>query len=167
MPGPSGADAGVALHDGDVADVDADSVGHDLGDRGLQALAVAAAAHQRLDLSVDPDADDGGLARQAAHGNAGWLDVQPEADPEHPALLPRLRLLGPQLLVADHRHRLFERAGDRHLVVEHPARGRVWQVAVVDDVAPAQLERVETEPLRHDVDHLFAHDRLHQPRAAV
>ena len=72
---PAGARAerrrrGVALHDGDVVDVDAEAVGDDLGDRGLQALAVAAAAHQRLHLAVHADADDGGLARHVAHRHA-------------------------------------------------------------------------------------------------
>src|SRR6478609_3583150 len=49
---------------------------------------VVSAAHQRLNLAVDADADDRPLAGHVAHGDARWLDVQPEPDAEQPTLGP-------------------------------------------------------------------------------
>ena len=58
VPGPNGADAVSPWMTRDVVDVDAEVVGDHLGHRRLEALAVAAAAHQGLHLAVGADADD-------------------------------------------------------------------------------------------------------------
>ena len=82
VPGPDGVPQRVALDDRDDVDVHAELVRHHLGNGRLDALAVAGAAHERLHFTVDPDADDGRFAGQAAHGDAGRLYVQPEPDAE-------------------------------------------------------------------------------------
>src|SRR5437763_715410 len=104
-------------------------IGDYLGHGGLDALAVAAAAHGDLHLAVDRDLDGRGLGRQASHGDPGRLDVEAEPEPEQPPLVERLGLELAEAVVVDHVSCLLERLGDRDGVVDQTRRGGVREIA--------------------------------------
>ena len=93
----------------------------------------------------------GGLReRDVAHVRDRRLDDAGEADPDPASLGARLRLLDPPLVVAGELERVVE-AGLVVARVVEPARGRaVGELVGADQVPPAQLGRVEAEPLRGD-----------------
>jgi hypothetical protein len=125
-------------------------------------------AAQHLDGTRRIDADRRGLGDADAEATGGGLDVHRDPDAEEAALLARRRLVATEGVVVEDRHGLFERFGRRD-VVERRTRARgVRKVGMLDDVASAQVERVDPHPSRRDVDHDLARGgRLHHPGPAV
>ena len=87
-----------------------------------------------------------------------------------PSSLPRERLLllGAEGVVVNGLDRLLERLLGRHAVDVLAARRRVGELAAVDHIAAAQLERVHSDLARHHVDELLAVvSIIHGPRYAA
>ncbi len=78
---------------------------------------------------------------------------QGHPDPEEAPGRPRRRLLAPQLGVARELHGSVQDRRVVAAVVETARRRPVRHLAGLDQVAPAQLDRVEGEPLREEVHH--------------
>ena len=71
-------------------------VGHHLGDGGLEAVAVATAAHEDLNLAGHVDAHGGLLGSPGAETTADGSTNKLSPRPEQTALAARRRLLGPE-----------------------------------------------------------------------
>ena len=151
--------AGVAMLDRDVLERDAQLVGHDLRERGLVALAMAVAAGEDGDLAGGMHAHLAGLeqagARAQGAGDARWrdaagLDVGRVAEAALQALGRAGRLArfeaGDVGELDRARHRRLVVAG----VVGQADRRRVGEG--LDEVAPAQLGRVDAQLARRGLD---------------
>ncbi len=136
----------------DVGDGYAQLLGHDLGERGLVALALAlhAELEDRLARRVHAQlgrvdhlqsGDVVGLGRTGPHG----LGEMSDADPDEPAFFAGRQLLGSQLLVADLVERLAQ--GGRVVTrVVHESGGRlVGELLGLDEVPEAHLGRVDAQ----------------------
>ena len=156
----------VALVEPDVVDIHAELVGDHLDDGRLQALPMAARAHQHVDLAARLDAQGGGLGGKDSEAELRF-DVDRQADPEVTAFGTGVGLLPAETGVVDQLRGLLEGLGRADRLVDQAGGGRERQLGALDDVAPPDLERVDTQPFGRDVHHLFAGDRLHHPRAAV
>src|SRR2546421_13108416 len=66
--GTEGCDGSIALDDADVGEVHAELVGHDLGDRRLEALAVARRGRDHVDAAVQTDTNDSRGGREPTEG---------------------------------------------------------------------------------------------------
>ena len=158
---------GVALMHAHVGDVDAELVGHDLGDGRLEALAVAGRRGGDLDAAAQPDPNGGRVGREPAGRDRRWFGEEAHAETDEAAVGVPRGLAGPEVAVPDQLCCLLERGGGRQLVEHEPGRHRVGKVALAEDVAAAHFERVDAEGVRHVVDHQLTSDRLDHPRAAV
>ena len=146
---------GVALLHRDVAGGDAELVGDDLRERRLVALSLrldaeledrlAGRVHAQLSgvEHLDPG-DVEVLVVAGAHdfGEAG------DADADQPTLLARLRLLLAQVLVADGVERLAQCGRIVTGVVDEAGCGGVGELLGLDEVAHAQVSRVDAELVR-------------------
>ena len=153
---------------GDVFGAHAELVGHQLGDGGLQTLAVRAGAHEHVDVAVDLHPQHGRFGAERPHAHRRGLDVQSDAQTQVAALLSGLGLLGPEVVVADHLGGLLQGLvwGDRGFI-RQPGGRLVGQVFGLEHVAAAQLEGVYADLAGHPVDHLFSGHALHLPRTPV
>ena len=156
----------VALDEVHVLDVDAHLVGHDLGHGRLDALPVAAGAHVHVDLAAGLDPDRGRRrSRRAAPGCGSMYRDSPM-----PSRRPSARacfLVLAELLVADQLGRLLQALLRADALVHHRHRVGVGQLGPGDHVTAAELQRVDAQLVRDDVDHLLPAGGLHHPRAPV
>ncbi len=122
-----------------------------------------------LDLAGLPEPGLGSERADDLGGrDAAGLDVGREADAHQPALRAGRGLVGPELLVVEHRQQLVEGAavvaavvGERHLRL-------VAVVELGDEVLPADLDRVHLERGRRRVHHALEQVAgLGAPRPAV
>ena len=160
----------VARHDVDVVQAHAELRRADLGEGGLVALALRGHPDGHEDLAARVDAH----LRALVGPDAGALDVAGDAEPDPPGR-PVLRgPAGAELRVAEELERALEAGGevpgvvgDRDPVLVGDARP-VGHLARLHQVAPADLDGVEPEPPRPDVEEPL-HDEhgLGAPRAAV
>ena len=165
-PAPERGRVGVALHDDDVVDVDAELLRNDLGHRRLDALPVRAGAERNGDRTARVDSHDRGLGTHRVHHPGARFDIEPDADTEQPPLFrERTLLLVPERVVVDDLGGLFERVGRARELECDAGRHRVRQFIRRDHVPPAPFERVDAELTRRLVDHLLASNRLEHPRA--
>ena len=150
------ADGGVGVEDVDVLRRHAELVGHDHRPRGLVALAVGRCAGDDLDLvgrqhphggrlpAAGPVVEGGEDARrrEAAHLEvAREADAQPLGRAGHVLGL----LLGADLLVIGEFGRLLGRGEVVAGVVDQAAEGGVRELLGLDEVALAQLHRVDAD----------------------
>ena len=132
--GAAGDGRAVAMHDAHILDAHAEMLGHDLGQRGLQALAMGGDAERRGDRAGRIDADGGGLGagvdRHAgrdrdARADAGQLGVAGDADAEPAAG----RAEPPPACDAGRHSRAVSQAAVRHS--PKPARSQTMPEAVL------------------------------------
>jgi hypothetical protein len=166
VPAPSGAES-VAVEHANLRDVDVELVGDDLRHGGLDALTVVRRAEDHVDLAGPAHADDGGVGGHPAEGHGGGLDQHGHPDADEAAFGAPLLLLLAQLVVADALGGLVEGGRHGHAVDGHARGHHRRQVGVGEDVAAAQLQRVDPELRREAVHHLLTGDGLVHPRAAV
>ena len=95
------------------------------------------------------------------------LDVQGQADAEQAALGAGRFLVLAELLVADQLGRLFQALLRADPVVDQGHRVGVGQLGAGEHVAAAELQRVDAQLVRDDVDHLLPAGGLHHPRPPV
>ena len=140
---------GVAFHQDDVLDLDAELVGDDLREDGVVALSLRREPGVDVDLAGDRmDADMAALIGT----EAGALDVAGEAEAEIAAVLARLLLLrrkaGRVEALGHQRERLVVLTAveaDFQAVGEEEALARIGEFVLGDQVAAADLEAVEAE----------------------
>ena len=153
------------MHHVHVLGVDAELLGHDLGERRLVPLSLGlhrdpqhrrpGRVHAQLAAVGHAEAEHVHvLARPGADG----LGEEGDADP-HQAL-PTLRaggaargLLGSQLVVPGDPQRLLHGRRVVARVVDPPGAGRVRELVAADEVAQPQLDRVDAELVGEQVDH--------------
>ena len=135
---------GVAGQHLDLVQVDAGALGHDLGERGLVALAVGEGAGADEGSAVLGDLDGAELALRDAVGD---LDVDGDPDPQQRvgAVGAALLLLAAQFRVAGLLERALQRAPIVADVVGRAHGGLDGEFLVGDEVAPAQLGRVHPD----------------------
>ena len=123
---------------------DAEQLVHDHRERGAVTLAVRRRADGDVDTAVGRDLDLAVLLEQAGRGD---LDVRRHADAEQHAVaaLATRRLLLAQLVVAGDAARFVERLRVLAAVVVRPGDGRVRERVGRDEVALADLDRVDAE----------------------
>ncbi len=137
---------GVAVHDRDVVDRNAEPVGDKLGERGLVALTVAVRASENLDRAgrVDPDlgrfpAAEPGTKRASglAGCDAARLDVGREADAPKLTGACGILLALSELIIIGDLHRLLE----RNVVIADVVRQDHWRLVRegLDEIDPAQF----------------------------
>ena len=140
---------GIAVHDGDLLDGDAELLRHELGEGGLVALAVAVRAGEHLDRAGRIDAHFRGLpqadagaerADRGARRDAAGLDVGGEADAALHALLGALRLAGGEARVVGKLQRLAHGGVVVAGIVGHDDGRLVRERG--DEVLAAELGRV-------------------------
>ena len=159
---------GVAVHDLDVVDRDAERVARDHGEARVVALTVRrdARAHERGPVGAHletPPLLVGEWAR-------GHLHVHREPEPElsHVAARPALRLLGPQGRVVRRLEHQVEGALVVAAVVGRSHRSGVRERVLRDEVAAAELCGIGTDLGREQVDRaLEGGRRLGAPGAPV
>ena len=148
----------------------AEDVGHDLRRRRLVPLSLRDGAERDDDLAEDVELDRGGfvVARELeVRVQQGRLPevvrprVERGADAEAEELAPRFRVLAPFLdrPVVDQVERDIERRCIVAGVVDAPVRRLVWHLLGLHVVLLADLDRIEIELGRDDVD-----DPLGQPQ---
>src|SRR5262249_49450294 len=150
----------VAVHHGDVLGFHRQLLGDDLRQGGLDTLP------HRSDAGVDRhaaravDLD----ARVFPRAEARLLQHAPEADSEIAASRTRLLLLSAQRRVVSGLQRLLARRTIIAAVVDRPLPQRgaadlVRHLARFDEVAAADVGRIEAELARHAIDQPLAHER--------
>ena len=97
----------------------------------------------------------------------GRLDVGREAEADVAALLQRVGLLLAEALVVEDLHGLLEGLDRRDVVVRHAVGVEVRQLVAAQQVAAAQLDRIDAHLARRDVEQHLAGERLELPRPAV
>ena len=122
---PAGAGAerravGVALAHGDVVEVDAEVLGHELRGRRLESLAVRTGTDEHVDAPVGVHAHVRGLVGVRRDARLRF-HVDREADPQVAAFGGGARLLGAERVVPDLGRRLLEGLLGRHVLDDHAA----------------------------------------------
>ena len=137
-------------------------IGDDLRHRRLMPLAVRVRAGEDrhatgglyLHLARLPESRLGAQRADHLRGcDAAGLDIRREADADELALGPPRRLVGPELLVVEHREHLVERRPVVAAVVRERDLGLVAVVELRDEVPPPQLDRVHLAGGRRHIDH--------------
>ena len=162
--------ARVAGDDAHVLDADAEHVGDDLREHREVSLALRADAGRDAHGAARLDRD----ARAFVRTDARAFDVAGDADADVPALgaQPRL-LLAQELLVADHLRRLLERRQVVAAVVDERRRVLKHDFVVVrksiraEQVALPDLDAIDAELLRRDVEQPLAHEHAVLPARAA
>ncbi len=165
---------GVAVHHVDVVGRDADLLGDDLRERRLVALALAlhrqpydglaGRVHAQLAAVGHPEPQD---VHVLAGTGADGLGEERDADPHQLAALALLGLLAPQLVVPGHVEADVEGALVLAGVVDPAGLGGVGELVGLDEVLPAQRDRVHLELVGQAVDDpLDEVDRLGDPERA-
>src|SRR5262249_53912095 len=148
---------GVAFDEADVLDWDSQAIGRDLAKRDLVPLSVRMTAGEHGHLAVAVHAHDGALpaaVQAAAPGEIGarpgarLVDERGKPDPHEDSLFPQLRLLAPQLAVVRDLEEAVEQRRRIAGIVDPPAGGGIRELAARDEIAPAQLHRVDAELAR-------------------
>ena len=180
--GPVGAHAHrgarrVAMDDVDHLFRAAEHLGDDLAEGGLMALAVAVRAGHHHDAAGRVDADRGALeeARPGAEltdevrrRDAASLDIAVEAKPAELAARRAFRLAGGEAFDVGDLDQLVHRAVIIAGVIGHRDRRLIGELVRPDEVAPADLDRVDPHLPRRLVDDPLQLERgLRPARAAI
>ena len=152
---------GIAMHDRDLADRNAEPAGDQLRERRLVALAVAVRTGQDFDgadridahFSGFPQADAGTeTADRLRRRDAAGLDVAGDADAAQLAFGLGLGLAGGEAGIVDRLHRRIQRGAEIADVIGHDHRRLVREGG--DEVLAAQFRRIDLQLPRR---------RFHQP----
>ena len=165
--GPVRRHRGVALDRGDVVDVGTERVGGQLDHGGLDAVAARTAVHVDVDLAGRLHADRRALGAEMAGRRAGRLDVGREAESDVAALRQRVGLLLAEALMVEDLHGLLEGVGRGDMVVRHAVGVEVRHLVAAQDVAAAQLDGIDVDLARRDVEKYFPREGFVLPGSAV
>ncbi len=166
---------GVAMHDRDIVDRNAEAIRNQLREGGFVPLPVLMAAGQHLDRAGRVDPHLGGFPQANAGAertdhrrrrDAAGFDIGGIADAAQLALLGALALaLGKALHVVDF-HRLGERGVVIARVIERGDHGLIREGP--HEILLAQFGRIDAEFARRDFDQPLDHEgRFRPPRAAI
>ncbi len=168
---------GVAFDDADVLDRQPEPVGRDLREGDVVALAVrvAASKHRRLAVAVHPDdralpaaVQTAALGEVAARAGSGLVDEAGEAYSHQHALRAQRGLLAPERAIVGEPEQLLEQRGRIAGIVDAAARRRIGKIGSRDEVALADLDRVDPERAGAELDQpLVGPRRLGPPGTAV
>ena len=152
---------GVAVDDLDALDRDAEPVGDELGEGRLVPLAVAVRSGEDRDAAgrMDPDlgafVEPGARAERAGDGrgrDAAGLDIGGDADAAQLAARRRLAAPGLEALIVGGLQRQLERRQVIAAVVLQRDRRLVRIGVLRDEVAAAQLGRIDADLVGREVD---------------
>eukprot|EP00043_Microstomoeca_roanoka_P002426 m.38320 g.38320 ORF g.38320 m.38320 type:complete len:1021 (-) comp11478_c0_seq1:708-3770(-) len=159
---------GVAVVDLDLARIDADHLGHDLGEGGLVPLTVRMRAGIDADRAGCVDPHGGGFVKTGAGAqlsdevrrrDAAGLDVM--GDAEAAQLAAFLRFLGPggeARVIRDLEHLVHRRVVIPGIVFDRHGGG-IGELIGLDEVLTPQLDRIDAQLARGFVDDPFQLER--------